>query len=110
MQITDEARDILLGVIQANGKDALLVTEKPSSCGHTSLLISLASRKETDLPVLINQVSVLMDAQVATRAETVTLSTRDGRLVILDDWIHDHGEDDNDGDEEDDGEPGTADA
>ncbi len=98
MQITNEARDILLDVIRANGKDALLVTEKASDCGHTSLLISLASRTESDLPVLINGVSVLMDGPAAARAETVTLSTQDGRLVILDDFVHDHGDDDEEDD------------
>lgn len=83
MNISDEAKTILLKSLASNDNDCLKARLQKSCCG-TSLYFTLTKLHEGDDPITINGISVLMDDQAKERAETVTLAAKDGRLVIED--------------------------
>lgn len=83
MNISDEAKTILLKSLTSNENDCLKARLQKSCCG-TSLYFTLAKLHEGDDPIIINGISVLMDDQIKERAKTVTLTGKDGRLVIED--------------------------
>ena len=83
MNISDEAKTILLKSLASNENDCLKARLQKSCCG-TSLYFTLAKLHEGDDPIIINGISVLMDDQIKERAKTVTLTAKDGRLAIED--------------------------
>jgi hypothetical protein len=83
MKITDEAKIILTEVLASNECDCIRAMQQESCCG-TSLYFVTENMQEGDSPILINGIPVLMDNQTQVRAETVTLATEDGKLIIQD--------------------------
>lgn len=84
MKITDEAKAIINETLAKNECDCLKAMLQKSCCG-TSVYISLTKLKPGDEPVSINGVPVMMDNEVKERAETITLATENGKLIIKDD-------------------------
>jgi hypothetical protein len=83
MNITDEARAMITGAMNSNGYDCIKAMTQKSCCG-TSLYFTSAKLQEGENPVLINGISVLMDNKTRERAETITISVEQGKLVIQD--------------------------
>lgn len=84
MKITDEAKTIINETLASNECDCLKGMLQKSCCG-TSVYFVMTKLKPGEEPVPINGVPVLMDEKTQARAETVTMATEDGKLVIKDD-------------------------
>lgn len=84
MKITDEAKAIIMKAFVSNEADCLKGMLQKSCCG-TSLYLTLVKSQTGEKPVSINGVPVLMDEKAQARAETVTIATEDGKLIIQDD-------------------------
>lgn len=84
MIILDEAKSILVKELKSNGCDCLKASLQKSCCG-TSLVFSMTKLASNDKPVSVNGVFVLMDDKTQARAESVTISVKNGELNIQDD-------------------------
>lgn len=84
MIITDEAKMIIMEALKVNSCDCMKVDLEKSCCG-TSLNFGLTRLEPNDISVSINGISVLMDAETESRAETITLAVEDNDLVVQDD-------------------------
>lgn len=84
MKITDEAKAIITEALVSNECDCFKGMLQKSCCG-TSIYFVLTKLQAGEEPVSINGVPVLMDNQTQARAETVTIATKDGKLIIQDD-------------------------
>ena len=83
MVITQEAKMLLNELFEKNSSDCLKVSLQKSCCGET-IVISLAKLSDDDKPIDVNGVSVLMNEKVQKRAMTVTLTSKNGKLVVQD--------------------------
>lgn len=84
MKITDEAKKIITDAMISNECDCFKGMLEQSCCGK-SLYFVFAKLEAGESPVSINSVPVLMDEETRERAETVTIATEDGKLIIQDD-------------------------
>lgn len=83
MEITNEAKKMLEEVMEANKCDCLKAELQTSCCG-SSLGFGLGKLENTDEPVVINGVQVLMGEGVMERAETITITVENGEIGIKD--------------------------
>lgn len=83
MKITNEAKKMLEEVFVTNDCDCLKVMLQESCCG-TSLVFNVSKMADGDEPRSINDVPVLMGADVEERAQTVTIAVKNGDLAIQD--------------------------
>lgn len=81
MKITDEAKSLITQILISNNCNCLQVMLKKSCCG-TSLSFAIGNLNAQDKPVSINGISVIMDSQVRSRTDTVTLTAKNGELVV----------------------------
>lgn len=84
MKITEEAKKIITEAFETNDYNCLKGMLQESCCGK-SLYFVLDKSDELDKLVSINGVSVLLDDEASQRAESVTITTEDGKLYIQDD-------------------------
>lgn len=83
MKITDGAKTLIMGSLASSGNDCLKARLQKSCCG-TSAYFTLTKLNDGDVPVIINEIPVLMDSLAQERANTVTLDAKNGKLVIED--------------------------
>lgn len=83
MQITAEAKDLLLDELKKNNASCVLVRELKSCCG-TQLNFSLAKTKKEDKIELIDGVPFLMEAAIKLKTEKVTIKAENSQLFIHD--------------------------
>jgi len=83
MKITDEAKVMLEEVLTSNGYDCLKATVQKTCCG-TSVMFNLAKLTDSDKPIDINGISVLMNDDVKNRTETITITVENKKLAVED--------------------------
>ncbi|MCK9192216.1 MAG: hypothetical protein M0P10_11830 [Sphaerochaetaceae bacterium] len=83
MKILDEAKTMLEELFKVNDCNCLTAKLQSSCCG-SSLMFNLSTLEKDDSPISINGIDVLMDEETTKRAETVTLSVKDGQLSVKD--------------------------
>lgn len=81
MKITDEAKTLITETLVSNNCDCLQVTLQKSCCG-TSLNFAIGNLNANDKPFSINGISVIMDSQVQSRTDKVTLAAKNGELIV----------------------------
>ena len=83
MQITSEAKDLLLEELKKNNASCVLVREIKSCCG-TQLNFSLAKTKNEDQIEFIDGVPFIIEADIKVKTEKVTIKAENSQLFIHD--------------------------
>lgn len=83
MQITSEARALLLEELRKNNASCVLAREIQSCCGNQFSLF-LAKTKNDDRIFLVDGVPFMMEADIKLKSEKVTIKAENGQLFIHD--------------------------
>jgi quinolinate synthase len=83
MQITSEAKTLLLEELKKNYASCILVREIQSCCGN-QLNFSLAKTKNDAKIIFIDGVPFMMEADIKLKTEKVTIKAENRQLLIQD--------------------------
>ena len=83
MEITNEAQILINKLLKSNDVDTLKVTLQKSCCS-SSLAFNMIRKEEKDETITINNVQVLINEETINRAKTITITVKDGELLLKD--------------------------
>lgn len=82
MKITDEARDVLKGVISENNADGLLVELTRTCCGEAPVF-RFAAFDENDKPESINGIDIVVPENIGDALDDLIIDMVNGELVVM---------------------------
>ncbi|MGM0839240.1 MAG: adhesin [Bacillota bacterium] len=83
MNITNEAKEVLLNAMEENKSEGIRFFLNQGGCCGPQIGVSLDSAQATDKVEEINGVSVAFDTTVISMTDDVTLDVQDGGLVLV---------------------------
>lgn len=83
MKITNEAKNLLQEVFTSNNADCLKAIVQKSCCG-TSTTFTLAKINESDSPVVVNDIPILIGSITEEQLDGITIELSNGELTISD--------------------------
>lgn len=82
MNISEEAKELLLKKMKEHDCNCMRITVEPSGCCGSSLNFTLDKLVDGDQPTEVNGLVVVMNEQAQNQTVSLTIDTDNGELVV----------------------------